>query len=181
MAKYTFDMVLEYAKVFKENADMGDPNGNNISKSIAEKGGQYIVNAYFTSQDDIDKLVADGMQTVILGNPRVLDGNAEYGIGKYIKLKRPVADVIKTFENKRGPVEVNYGGPVGVVDLRDLANKRWWSFEEDGPLGNGTKAKVQFDLYSNGSGLRLENIGITEHVAYEEYVGNDDDDMFKVA
>jgi hypothetical protein len=181
MAKYTFDMVLEYAKVFPENADMGDPNGNTISKSIFDKGGQYIVNAYFTSQDDIDKLVADGMQTVILGNPRVIDGNAEFGIGKYIKLKRPVADVIKTFENKRGPVEVNYGGPVGVVDLRDPANKRWWSFEEDGPLGNGTKAKVQFDLYSSGAGLRLENIGVTEHVAYEEYVGNDDDDIFKVA
>ena len=181
MAKYTFEMVLEYAKVFKENADMGDPNGNNISKSIAEKGGQYIVNAYFTNQADIDKLVDEGMQTTILGNPRVLDGNAEYGIGKYIKLKRPVGDVIKTFENKRGPVEVNYGGPVGVVDLRDPANKRWWSFGEDGPLGNGTKAMVQFDLYSNGSGLRLENIGVTEHVAYEERVGNNDDDMFKVA
>ena len=180
MAKYTMDMVLEYAKVFAENADMGDPNGNNIAKSIAEKGGQYIVNAYFTSQEDIDKLVADGLQQTILGNPRIIDGNAEYGIGKYMKIKRPVGDVIKTFENKRGPVEVNYGGPVGVVDLRDPSSKKWWSFEEDGPLGNGTKAKVQFDMYSNGSGLRLENVGVTELVEYEEYTPNDDD-IFKVA
>ena len=181
MAKYTMEMVLEYAKVFPENADMGDPNGNNTAKMVAEKGGQYIVNGYFTKQEDIDTLISEGLQEVILGNPRIIDGNAEYGIGKYMKLKRPVADIIKTFENKRGQVEVNYGGPVGVVDLRDPDNKRWWSFEEDGPLGNGTKAMVQFEVYSRGAGVRLVNVGITEHVEYEERVGNNDDDLFKVA
>jgi hypothetical protein len=184
MAKYTMDMVLEYAKVFPENADMGDENGNNTQKSIHAKGGQYIVNAYFTSQDQIDQLLSDGMNPRPLSD-RVLVGNQEFGIGKFMKLKREVEDKIKTFENKkRGDVTVNFGGPVGVVDLTNGAeNKKWWSFAEDGPLGNGTRAMVQFEMYANGAGLRLKNIGVTNHVPYEtngDY-DNSADEMFKVA
>ena len=180
MAKYTMDMVLEYAKVFPENADMGNPDGAQWQQKIANDGGQYLVNAYFTDQEQIDQLVADGLQTVILGNPRIIEGNAEYGIGKYLKLKRPVPDVIKTFENKGKEVEVNYGGAPGVVDLRDPENKRWWSYEEDGALGNGTKAKVQFEVYSRGAGVRLINVGVTELVEYVPQA-NEDDELFKVA
>lgn len=181
MAKYAMEMILEYAKIFPENADMGNPEGASWQKKIADDGGQYIVNAYFTSQDQIDQLVADGLQEVILGNPRIIEGNAEFGIGKYLKLKRPVPDVIKIFENKGKEVEVNYGGAPGVVDLRDPENKRWWSFEDDGAIGNGTKAMVQFEVYSRGAGVRLVNVGITEHVAYEPISNNADDEMFKVA
>jgi len=54
-----------------------------------------------------------------------------------------------------------------------------WDFEADGPLGNGTKAKVQFDVYANGAGVRLLNIGVTEHVAYEKNsVISEDDELF---
>jgi hypothetical protein len=181
MAKYTMEMVLEYAKIFPENADMGKADGASWQKKIADDGGQYIVNAYFTNQDQIDQLVADGLQTSILGNPRIIEGNAEFGIGKYLKLKRPVPDAIKTFENKGKEVEVNYGGAPGVVDLRDPDNKRWWSFEDDGAIGNGTKAMVQFEVYSRGAGVRLVNVGITEHVPYEPTSNNADDELFKVA
>ena len=180
MAKYTMDMVLEYAKVFPENADMGDPEGAQWQQKIADDGGQYVVNAYFTDQEQIDQLVSDGLQEVILGNPRIVEGNPEYGIGKYLKLKRPVPDVIKVFENKGKEVEINYGGAPGVVDLRDLENKRWWSLEEDGALGNGTKAKVQFEVYSRGAGVRLMNVGVTEHVEYVPQA-SEDDELFKVA
>ena len=63
---------------------------------------------------------------------------------------------------------MNYGGPVAVVDLREGEdNKRWWSFEDDGPLGNGTKARVIFDVYSNGAGVRVNAIGVTDHVPYD--------------
>ena len=182
MAKQTMEMILEYAKVFPENADMGDPNGPRAAQAIHEKGGQYITNAYFTDQEQIDLLLQEGLDSSPMNSERIVDGNAEFGIGKYMKLKRPVPDTIKEFENKNGTVKVNYGGPVGVVDLRDADNKRWWSLEEDGPLGNGTKAMVQFEVYSRGAGVRLVNVGITEHVPYEPMTnGNNDDELFKVA
>lgn len=182
MPKYTMEMVLEYAKVFPENADMGDPNGNDTQRGIAERGGDYSVNAYFTSEEQIKELLQGGLNPKPLGHDRIKTGNQDYGIGKFITLKRPVPDNIKTFENKNGPVEVNYGGPVGVVNLTEGAeNKRWWSFEEDGPLGNGTKAMVQFETYKNGAGVRLKNVGVTEHVAYESNnEPNPNDELFKV-
>ena len=182
MAKYTMEMVLEYAKVFPENADMGDPNGPRAAQAVHDKGGQYIVNAYFTDEEQIELLLKEGLDPSPMNSERIIAGNAEFGIGKYMKLKRPVPDNIKEFENKNGTVEVNYGGPVGVVDLRDPENKRWWSLEEDGPLGNGTKAMVQFEVYSRGAGVRLVNVGVTEHVPYEPMTNsNNDDELFKVA
>jgi hypothetical protein len=180
MAKYTMEMVLEYAKIFPENADMGNPDGAAWQKKIADDGGQYLVNAYFTDQAQIDQLIADGLQENILGNPRIIEGNAEFGIGKYLKLKRPVPDAIKTFDNKGKSVEVNYGGAPGVVDLRNLPEKRLWDFEEDGAIGNGSKAMVQFEVYSRGAGVRLVNVGITDLVEYVPMT-NEDDQLFKVA
>lgn len=183
MAKYVMEMVLEYARVFPENADMGNPDGIKLQKDIAKKGGQYVVNLYFTDFDQIEKLLAEGLNPEPLGHKRIIDGNSQYGVGKYMKAKRDVKDNIKTFDNKKGgTTEVNYGGKIGVVDLRDRENKRWWSFEDDGALGNGTKAMVEFETYSDGSGLRVVNIGVTEHVPYDSnYQGNADSELFKVA
>jgi hypothetical protein len=185
MPKYTMEMVLEYARVFPENADMGDADSKlKLLRDIANKGGQYVVNLYFTSEEQIKQLLAEGMDPKPMGNDRVLNGN-EFGIGKYIKAKRDVQDKLYTFTQKNGTeVEVNYGGAPGIVDLTQGAeNKRWWSYDEDGPLGNGTKALVQFETYSNGAGIRIVNIGVTEHVPYEQ---NDNpnseyNELFKVA
>jgi len=69
-------MVLQYAKVFPENADYGDPRGNRIAKSIADKGGQYIVQAYFTDPSQIEELLQDGLKPVVMDNPRIIDGDA---------------------------------------------------------------------------------------------------------
>lgn len=181
MAKYTMDMVLEYAKVFEQNADMGSPDGPKAAQAIYAKGGQFITNAYFTDQAQIDQLEKEGLDLHPMNSNRILQGNADLGIGKYMKIKRKVSDV-KTFtDNKTGePVEVDYGGAPKVVDLtQGRENKRMWDFEADGPLGNGTKAKVQFDVYANGAGVRLLNIGVTEHVAYENNtVISEDDELF---
>lgn len=181
MAKYTMDMVLEYAKVFTENADMGSPDGPRAAQAIYANGGQYIVNGYFTSEDQIAKLESEGLDLHPMNSNRILQGNADMGIGKYMKIKRKVSDV-KTFtDNKTGePVEVDYGGAPKVVDLtQGRENKRMWDFADDGPLGNGTKAKVQFEVYANGAGVRLLNVGITEHVAYESNsVITEDDELF---
>lgn len=182
MAKYTLDMVLEWAKVFPENADMGDPQGNRVARAVADKGGQYIANAYFTDEADIDKLLEDGLNPKPMNSDRILEGNASYGVGKFMKLKRMVTDV-KTFTDRFGKeFEKDYGGQPAVVDLTNgVENKRRWSFEDDGPLGNGTLAKVQFETYANGSGVRLLNIGVVEYV--EPQMSSDtseDDEMFMV-
>jgi hypothetical protein len=82
-----------------------------------------------------------------------------------------------TFTDKKGKeTEVDFGGAPKVVNLTEgMENKRWWSFEEDGAIGNGSKAVVQFETYSSGAGVRLLAVGITDHVAYEVSVGAGDE------
>lgn len=169
MAQYDMEMVLEWAKVFPENADMGDPQSpNRVVRSVAEKGGQFIVNAYFTDEEQINKLLEEGLNPKPMNSDRILEGNPQYGIGKFMKMKRMIEDV-KTFTDRNGKEFTrDFGGTPNVVDLRDgVENKRRWSYEEDGPLGNGTRARVQFETYSNGSGVRLMNIGVLELEQFE--------------
>ena len=182
MAKYVMEMVLEYPKVFEENLDMGDHDGPTAAQAVAKKGGQFVVNGYFTNEDQIDQLYGDGLDPSPMNSPRIIQGNSEFGIGKFMKLKR-YKDNIKVFQDKFGKdVEVDYGGTPKVVDLtKGEGNKRMWSFEEDGALGNGTVAKVQFETYSNGAGVRLMNIGVVNHVKYESSsVMSEDDKLFMV-
>ena len=174
MPTYNMEMVLEWAKVFAENADMGDPEGPRAAQAIHKKGGQYIVNAYFTSEEQIDQLVQDGLDLHPMNSNRIVDGNSEFGIGKYMKLKRDVQDVIMEFEGKGGKQVVNFGGPVNILNITDgIENKREWSLEEDGLIGNGSKAVVQFQTYSRGAGVRLMGIAITDHVKYESSGGTE--------
>lgn len=174
MARYTMDMVLEYAKVFPENADMGNPDGPAWQKAISDKGGQYVVNAYFTSQEQIDRLMMDGFKATVMGNSRIQEGNADFGIGKYMKIKRGVADDIRDWTDPMTGQKANLGGPVKVVDLRQgRENVTKWLFS-DGELGNGTKAKVQFETYSDGNGIRLNGIAITELVERSQEPSDDD-------
>lgn len=173
MPTYNMEMVLEWAKVFPENADMGDPNGNRTAQSIHKKGGQYVVNAYFTDEAQIEKLLADGLDPHPMNSQRIIDGNPEFGIGKFMKLKRGVADDIKEFEGKGGTQVVNFGGPINILNICDgIENKREWSLEEDGLIGNGSKAIVQFQTYTNGAGVRVMGIAVTEHVKYNGEADN---------
>jgi len=56
-----------------------------------------------------------------------------------------------------------------------------WDFEKYGALGNGTKAKVQFETYASGAGIRLLNVGVTEHVSYVSLDEiTEDDELFMV-
>jgi hypothetical protein len=174
MARYTLDMVLEYAKVFPENADMGNMDGPQWQQQIAKKGGQYVVNAYFTNQNQIDRLLSDGFKATVMGNERIQEGNADFGIGKYMKIKRGVADDIRDWKDPMTGENANLGGPVKVVDLRQgKENVTKWVFE-DGELGNGTKAKVQFETYADGNGLRLNGIAVTELVERSNETSEDD-------
>ena len=170
--KFDMKVVLEYAKVFEENYDKGDPEAppKSAQGSVAKKGGQTVVNIYFTSEEDKQKLIAAGLDLKPMGHDRIKKGNQEFGIGEYIKLTRGYKDNIKVFENKKGggTTEVNYGGLPKVLDYRDPENKKLWSVADGGFLGNGTEAIVRFDMYSDGAGLRLEALAITKLVEYEQ-------------
>ena len=50
-----------------------------------------------------------------------------------------------------------------------------WDYIEDGALGNGTKAKVKISIYGEGAtaSVRLEKVGILEHVPFEEMAAED--------
>lgn len=181
MAKYTLDMVLEYAKVFPENADMGNPDGPAWQKAIADKGGQYVVNAFFTDEEQIDRLMSDGFKATVMGNNRIQEGKGEYGINKYMKIKRAVADDIRDWIDPMTKQPINLGGPVKVVDLRQgRENAKKWDFTTDGELGNGTRAKVQFETYADGNGVRLNGIAVTELVERTSEP-TEDDQIFMVA
>ena len=179
MAKHTMDMVLEYPRVFEGNRDMGGDK-NKAAIKAAKHNGQYVVNAYFTSEEQIEELLEAGMQPHPMGNDRVKEGNS-FGIGKFVKLVR-MHDHKMTFSDKNGKeTEVDFGGAPKVVNLTNgVENKSWWTLEEDGELGNGTRAKVQFETYSNGAGLRLLAVGVTDHVSYEGASPSEDDEMFMV-
>lgn len=183
MAKYDMVMVLEWAKVFKENADYGDPTAapKSVAGSVAKKGGQTVVNAYFTSEEDMEKLIEDGLDLKPLGYDRILEGNPEYGIGKFMKLKRDVVDNLRTFKDKRGrETEVNFGGLPKVINATDRENKRLWDYAEMGEVGNGSTAIVKFDVYSDGAGVRLEAIAVTDLVEFEPQEQSEHADVWDV-
>ena len=180
MAKFTMDVVLEYARVFEENRDMGGDD-NTAAKKAKKHNGKYSVNGYFTDESQIQELLDSGMDPKPMGHDRVKQGN-DFGIGKYVKLDR-MHDHVMTFTDKNGKeTEVDFGGKPAVVNLTNgIENKSWWTFEEDGTLGNGTKAKVQFETYLNGSGVRLIAIGVTDHVAWvDNSIPSEDDQLFMV-
>jgi len=169
--KFDMKMVLEYTRVFEENYDKGDPEApvKSAQGTVAKKGGQTTLNAYFTSEADKEKLIAAGLDLKPMGHDRIKKGNQEFGIGEYIKLNRNYKDNIKVFENKKGgTTEINYGGLPKVLDFRDPPNKKIWTVEDGGLVGNGSEAIVRFDLYSDGAGLRLEALAITKLVEYEQ-------------
>ena len=106
MTKFAMEMILEYPKVFEENRDMGGDQ-NNAAKKAAKHDGQYVVNAYFTSEEQIQELLEGGMDPMPMGNKRVKEGN-DFGIGKYVKLTR-MHDHKMTFTDKKGnPTEVDF-------------------------------------------------------------------------
>ena len=185
---YVMEMVLEYAKVFKENADYGDLDSNQKwLRELSKSGGQTAVNAYFTSEDQINQLLESGYQRMTT-NPStgqqvdtIKVGNPEFGIGQYIQLKRKVVDIREYKDSQSGEFkELDLGGFPTVVDLTEgEENKRLWSYEDDGQLGHGTRAYIEFEVYKGGS-RRLSNLAITDHIAYEETATVEGLSMFKV-
>ena len=80
-----------------------------------------------------------------------------------------VSDKKQFNDRKTGePVEIDYGGAPVVKNLTEgHENKRDWDLEEDGYIGNGSSAKVHFDVYAQGAGVRLMGVAVTDLVPFE--------------
>lgn len=143
---------LEYARVFQENMD---------SNPEFHPTGQFNMNFYPATEEDLQKFWDSGVPQSFRGNSRLKTPKTGegYGIGKFIRLKR----------DNVSRVAEELGGPPQVVFWTEESMGAPWSFTEDGELGNGTKALVKVVVYGSGdrTGHRLEKVGVKEHVPYE--------------
>lgn len=193
MAKLTFDMVLAFSKVFNQEGkpgdlDRGDAKSQKAWLRALAKNPVAVVDAYFTSEADVQTLIEHENFENVVVNPqtgeestRIKEGNPEYGIGKYIKLKRKLNDEIEFVDRKTGDVKVvDKGGVPSVkmlkVEDEKIVDNQPYDYEELGPIGNDSEAKVRFELYGKGA-TRLEAIGVTKLVQYEQVDGSTQEDF----
>jgi len=186
--KVTYDMVLAFPKVFDREGKAGDVdrgNAQSTQKFLRElaKNPVASVDAYFTSEEDIEHLLAiEGFEDEVTNPqtgeklPRIKEGNPDYGIGKFIKLKRPINNIVEFVDRKTGGVkEVDKGGFPSVKILKDGAFVPY-DYDTLGAITNGTESKVRFEVYGKGN-TRLEAFGITNLVEWVEYEGDTQDEF----
>lgn len=150
-----FEGELYYARVFKDNMD--------DSEYHERTQGQYNVVFVPKDDDEITRMIDLGFPETSMGNKMVKPIDAADGrLG--MKLKRP---------NVHPSGIDDFGGAPKVTHGK---TNQSWDFENDGALGNGTKALAKISIYGDGStaSVRLEKIGVLEHVPYQELVGSED-------
>jgi len=147
-----FEGELFYARVFEDNMD--------DSEFHEKTNGQFNVVFVPKDSDEVNRMVALGFPEVSMGNKMIKPFDVAGGRAG-MKLKRPNVH------------PSGIGGAPGVT--HGTTNKKW-DFVEDGALGNGTKAKVKISIYGEGStaSVRLEKIGVIEHVPFEEMATAED-------
>lgn len=187
----TYTMILEYPKLFNKEGkpgdlDRGDAKSTKKWLRDLSKNPEAKVNCYFTSEEDVQDLIeTEGFENEVT-NPqtgatstRIKEGNSEYGVGKYIQLKRKLSDVKEFVDRKTGEVkEVDYGGaPTVVYRKEDEDGKAFfeeYSYDELGPISNGSEAKIKFhEKY-----LRLEKVGVTNLIEWVESEEQTDSEGF---
>ena len=157
--KVYVDCELEWTKLRPEDRDMGPNDGSDMAKNFDAKKGIYVVNCII-DDDTKSKMIADGIPNKGL-QAQLFKTNKE---GKqFSKATRPHFN--PKFKNQdTGEQGVEMGPPtmLKMVDGEYLP----WDWENDGLIGNGTKATVKFDVWDNKI-TTLEKVCVTEHVAYE--------------
>lgn len=156
--KVYFEATLQWAKLREEDRDFGKnlPEDSDQRKKIEAEDGHYIVNCYITPQVK-KQMIADGvpnknMQAQLFKEDD--EGNLFY------KAKRPHFNT-KLTDRETGERGVVMGAPKIVKEDGSTP----WDWEEDGLIGNGTKAIVKLDVW-DGKIVTLEAIKITEHVPF---------------
>ena len=155
----------EYAKVFPENRDMPENASHaGIKKMLKQTDGQYSLNFYPADETEMAKLFGPLEEVMYGGHPRVKEGDTSLGLGKFVSFKRKHKDVKETSKG-----EVDFGGAPSVVHWDEDSKGKPWSYEDDGLIGNGTKVKVKVSVYGEGESqsVRLEKVGIIDHVPFE--------------
>lgn len=150
-----FEGQLYYSKLFIDNMD---------DHEYHEKTqGQF--NTVFIPKDEaeLNKIVALGFPEVSMGNKMI----KEWAVAddrKGMKLKRP---------NVHPSGIEDFGGAPSVTKGKTNTP---WDYIEDGALGDGTTALVKLSIYGEGAtaSVRLEKVGILEHVPYDEVSESED-------
>lgn len=175
------DAYLRWAKVFPENRDTAERARKNgvthkgVLKFLEKFDGQYMVDVIPATQDDLDKVKAALTDQLYGGNPRYKDIPDGPGTQVQFQLSRKHDDKHVFKDRDTGQDKpVDFGGQPEIVWFNDTKGKNTpYDLEADGFIGNDTLAKVKFSVYMGGSEpsqsdtIRLEKLGIIDHVAYE--------------
>ena len=150
---------LEWAKLRPEDRDMGPQDGSDMAKNFDDKQGIYVVNCMI-DDDTKNKMVADGIPNKGL-QAQLFKVNKEGR--QFYKATRPHFN--PKFKNQETGEQ---GVEVGPPEMLKLVEGEYlsWDWDNDGLLGNGTKATLKFDVW-DGKITTLEKVLVTEHVAYE--------------
>ena len=173
------DAFLNWAKVFPENRDTAESARRNgvthkgVLKGLAAWEGQYVVEVVPATQEDFDKVKAVVTDIKYGGADRYKQ--SDLGCGSSFQLSRKHLDKYTFKDRETGEdKEFDFGGAPEIVWFNDDKGKNVpYERETDGLIGNGTKAKVKFSVYMSGDApsesdtIRLEKLGIIDHVAYE--------------
>ncbi len=145
----TVEGELYYARLHEDNMDKGDYH--------EKTNGQFNVVFVPADNDQMQALIDAGFPEVSMGNQMIKPLKAANDRPS-VKLKRPNVH----------PSGIEDFGGAPVVNKGKTNTP--WDFIADGEIGNGTKAAVKLCIYGSGStaSVRLERVGILEHVPYEE-------------
>jgi len=150
-----FEGELFYARLFEDTMDN--------SEYHERTQGQYNTMFVPKDSDELNRLIAMGFPEVSMGNQMVKPiAAADDRMG--VKLKRP---------NVHPSGIEDFGGAPAVT--HGVTSQKWDNIV-DGNLGNGTKVKVKISIYGEGAtaAVRLEKVGVVEHVPYQELAEPDD-------
>ena len=151
---------VEWVKIFPDHFD------DNMQYHENTKG-QYNMIFY---PDNMEKFVSDGYPEQKGAFKTIKEGNPQYGSGQCIKLKRPVYN--PNLPNEEGGKGVYMSAPVVLNRTEDATGSEEWSYSEDGPIGNGSRVKVQVSVYYGDRATidTLEKVAVLE---LEEYDAGD--------
>ena len=150
---------LEWTKLREEDRDMGPNDGSDMANNFNAKQGIYVVNCIIDDEAK-KKMVSEGIPNKGL-QAQLFKTNKE---GKdFYKATRPHFNP-KFLNQETGEQGVVMGAP----DMLKLVDGEYlpWSWDEDGLIGNGSKATVKFDVW-DGKITTMEKVCVTEHLVYE--------------